>query len=64
MKALLCGFALGLFFLCCLLFYYVLENRRRDRKYGLPAQISEREELEEELSNKTDRELIHFRYVR
>ena len=63
-KALLCGFALGIFFLCCLLGYYVIENKRRDRKYGLPNQISESEELEEDLSNKTDRELPHFRYLR
>ncbi|KAE8443146.1 hypothetical protein EG329_002315 [Mollisiaceae sp. DMI_Dod_QoI] len=63
-KALLCGFALGVFFLFCLWFYYIYENRRRDKKYGLPTGISETEELEEDISNKTDMELIHFRYLR
>jgi hypothetical protein len=62
-KGLLSGFALGIFFLCLLWVYYFVENSRRDRKYGVATAISQDEELEEDLSNKTDREIPHFRYV-
>lgn len=62
-KGLLSGFALGIFFLCLLGLYYLFENSRRDRKYGVASAISRDEELEEDLSNKTDREIPHFRYV-
>ncbi|KAK4888351.1 hypothetical protein LTR27_012760 [Elasticomyces elasticus] len=63
-KGLLSGFALGVFFLCLLWVYYRVENSRRDRKYGAANAIPQDEELEEDLSNKTDREISHFRYVR
>lgn len=43
--------------------FYVLENRRRDTLYGSPREMTETEELEDELSNKTDHEIESFRYV-
>ncbi|KAI9930749.1 hypothetical protein MW887_011506 [Aspergillus wentii] len=57
------GLAFGIFFLICLLVYYIWENRRRDALYGSPSDLNENEELEQELSNKTDREIESFRYV-
>ncbi|KAF9892243.1 hypothetical protein FE257_002020 [Aspergillus nanangensis] len=49
MKVAISGLALAAFFLACLLFYYVYENRRRDVAYGAPAQLSEEEELSDPL---------------
>ncbi|RAL05389.1 MFS general substrate transporter [Aspergillus ibericus CBS 121593] len=63
MKAAISGLALGAFFLVCLLAYYVWENKRRDRVYGLPAQMTESQELALGLSSKTDLEIEDFRYV-
>lgn len=57
------GLAFGIFFLICLYGFYIWENRRRDRLYGSPRQVTEAEELEDELSNKTDREIESFRYL-
>jgi hypothetical protein len=57
------GLILGIFFLICLYVYYIWENRRRDRLYGSPQQLTEAEELHDELSSKTDREIESFRYV-
>ncbi|EXJ79543.1 hypothetical protein A1O3_07822 [Capronia epimyces CBS 606.96] len=57
------GLAIGVVFLVALLFYYIWENRRRDRLYGKPQSLTSAEELEDELSNKTDRQLHSFRYV-
>jgi tetrahydromethanopterin S-methyltransferase subunit F len=57
------GLAIGVLFLIALLFYYIWENRRRDRLYGVPRSLSTVEELEDELSNKTDKQLHSFRYV-
>lgn len=57
------GLAFGIFFLCCLYAFYVWENRRRDRLYGSPTETTETEELQDELSNKTDHEIESFRYV-
>lgn len=57
------GLVLGMFFLILLIVYYVCENLRRDRVYGLPSEIAESEELAEELSNRTDTEMPGFRYV-
>lgn len=57
------GLAFGIFFLICLYVYYVFENRRRDRLYGSPREMTEREELQDEISNKTDHEIESFRYV-
>lgn len=57
------GLAFGIFFLICLYIFYALENRRRDRLYGSPTEMTETEELEDELSNKTDHEIESFRYV-
>jgi hypothetical protein len=57
------GLIFGIFFLVCLYFFYVWENRRRDRLYGLPREMTEAEELQDELSNKSDHEIESFRYV-
>lgn len=57
------GFALGAFFLSCLYVYYRVENKRRDRRYGRPEEQNTMQELEDELSSKTDREIQSFRYV-
>jgi hypothetical protein len=57
------GLILSLFFLLCLYSYYTWENRRRDRLYGSPEQITVGAELQDELSNKTDREIESFRYL-
>lgn len=57
------GLALSAFFLLLLYFYYVYENRRRDRLYGPAEAISDSLELEDEISNKTDREITSFRYL-
>ncbi|KAJ5159382.1 uncharacterized protein N7482_006386 [Penicillium canariense] len=62
-KAAMSGLVFGIFFLICLYIFYVGENRRRDRLYGSPRQLTEAEELQDELSNKTDREIESFRYV-
>lgn len=57
------GLVLSLFFLLCLYSYYTWENRRRDRLYGSPEQMTVGAELQDELSNKTDREIESFRYL-
>lgn len=57
------GLILSLFFLLCLYSYYTWENRRRDRLYGSAEQITVGAELQDELSNKTDREIDSFRYI-
>ncbi|KAJ6090059.1 hypothetical protein N7467_005275 [Penicillium canescens] len=62
-KAAMAGLAFGIFFLICLYVFYIWENRRRDRLYGSPREITEGEELQDELSNKTDHEIESFRYV-
>jgi hypothetical protein len=61
--ATLAGFCLGVFFLACLLVYYLWENKRRDRKFGPPSLASQAEELAEDVSNKTDMQLSGFRYA-
>jgi hypothetical protein len=43
--------------------YYIWENRRRDALYGPPSLMTENEELQQDLSNKTDGEMESFRYV-
>jgi hypothetical protein len=63
-RATFSGFALGIMFLAMLLAYYTWENRRRDRVAGLPSETLDTEELEEDLSNKTDMQLKNFRYTR
>ncbi|OQE46524.1 hypothetical protein PENCOP_c001G06015 [Penicillium coprophilum] len=62
-KASMSGLILSVFFLLCLYSYYTWENRRRDRLYGSPEQMSVGAELQDELSNKTDREIDSFRYL-
>ncbi|CAL5873036.1 uncharacterized protein PFLUO_LOCUS7305 [Penicillium psychrofluorescens] len=62
-KASMSGLILGIFFLICLYVYYIWENGRRDRLYGSPLQLTGTEELHDELSSKTDREIESFRYV-
>ncbi|KAJ5835330.1 hypothetical protein N7447_001356 [Penicillium robsamsonii] len=62
-KASMSGLILSLFFLLCLYSYYKWENRRRDRLYGSPGQMTVGAELQDELSNKTDREIDSFRYL-
>lgn len=59
----MCGLVLGMGFLLGLLAYYIWENKRRDRVYGLLEETPENEELAQELSNRTDREIPSFRYV-
>jgi hypothetical protein len=59
----LAGVAFGVFFLVCLLIYYIWENRRRDARYGKPDEISASQELRDELATATDTELDSFRYV-
>ncbi|KAL4871857.1 hypothetical protein BDV12DRAFT_205707 [Aspergillus spectabilis] len=63
MKASISGLALGAFFLGCLLIYYIFENRRRNAQYGPPNQLTEEEERDQGLSNKTDLEIESFRYL-
>ncbi|KAJ5163906.1 uncharacterized protein N7500_005736 [Penicillium coprophilum] len=62
-KASMSGLILSVFFLLCLYSYYTWENRRRDRMYGLPEQMTVGAELQDEISNKTDREIDSFRYL-
>ncbi|KAJ6164633.1 hypothetical protein N7470_003305 [Penicillium chermesinum] len=62
-KAAMSGLVLGIFFLMCLRVFYMWENRRRDRLYGSPADLTSAEELQDEISNKTDHEIESFRYV-
>jgi hypothetical protein len=57
------GLTFGIFFLVCLYIFFALENRRWDRLYGSLRVMTEAEELEDELSNKTDHEIESFRYV-
>lgn len=63
-RATLSGFALGVFFLALLLVYYIVENRKRDRKTGPVAETSEPHDLAQDVSNKTDMQLQNFRYTR
>ncbi|OQE21757.1 hypothetical protein PENSTE_c011G04086 [Penicillium steckii] len=62
-KAAMSGLVLSIFFLIVLYFYYIYENRRRDRLYGRPEDITVSAELRDELSNKTDTEIESFRYL-
>ncbi|KAJ9645412.1 hypothetical protein H2204_000991 [Knufia peltigerae] len=57
------GLALGIVFLVALLFYYIWENRRRDKLYNSRSPSTSAGEPPEEVSNKTDRQLSSFRYV-
>lgn len=57
------GLVLSIFFLILLYVYYVRENRRRDRVYGSLEQVTVGAELQDELSSKTDREIVSFRYL-
>lgn len=57
------GLLLSVGFLIALYAYYTYENRRRDCLYGSPEAITVGEELQDELSNKTDREIDSFRYI-
>ncbi|KAL7955697.1 major facilitator superfamily domain-containing protein [Trichoderma compactum] len=62
-RATLAGYGLATFFIFSLFLYYIFENKRRDVKHDLPADVSETEEQALEVSNKTDRELTDFRYI-
>ncbi|CAP81007.1 Pc12g13800 [Penicillium rubens Wisconsin 54-1255] len=62
-RASMSGLVLSLFLLICLYTYYTWENRRRDRLYGSPEQMTVGAELQDEISNKTDREIESFRYL-
>ncbi|CAI7584145.1 hypothetical protein N7533_000366 [Penicillium manginii] len=62
-KAAMSGLVLSIFFLVVLYFYYIYENRRRDRLYGRPEDMTVGAELQDELSNKTDTEIESFRYI-
>jgi hypothetical protein len=63
MAASVAGLALGIFFLTCLLVYYIWENKRRDAKYGIPVELSDAQAIAEGMSNKTDLEIESFRYM-
>ncbi|RMJ28833.1 Allantoate [Aspergillus sp. HF37] len=63
LQASMSGFCLSAFFLICLYCYYRWQNGRRNRRYGRPEDMTVGEELQDELSNKTDREIASFRYV-
>ena len=56
------GLALAVFFLICLLVYYVIENCRRDKVYGVPTPLDAAEESAQAL-HKTDLEIKSFRYL-
>jgi hypothetical protein len=62
-EAAMSGLVLSIFFLILLYVYYTCENRRRDRLYGHPEENTVGQELQDELSNKTDRQLHSFRYI-
>ncbi|KAL4801256.1 major facilitator superfamily domain-containing protein [Aspergillus unguis] len=62
-KACMSGLLLGVFFLILLYCYYNYENRRRDRLYGRPEDNTTLDELQDEISNKTDTEIESFRYI-
>lgn len=57
------GLILSICFLILLYVYYTWENRRRDRVYGSPENVTIGAELQDELSSKTDREIESFRYL-
>lgn len=63
LKAALSTLVLSAFFLVCLYVYYAWENRRRNKRYGRPEDMTVGEEMEDELSSKTDREIESFRYI-
>jgi hypothetical protein len=63
MAASVAGLALGIFFLTCLLVYYIWENKRRDAKYGTPVESSDAQAIAEGMSDKTDLEIESFRYM-
>ncbi|RMJ28085.1 Allantoate [Aspergillus sp. HF37] len=62
-KAAMSGLVLGMGFLLGLMGYYTWVNHRRNRIHGRPEDITESEELAQDLSNRTDREIPSFRYV-
>jgi MFS family permease len=62
-RSALAGFCFAVFFLSCLLAYYVFENKKRDRNFGSKKKTEETEELAEDLSNKTDMQIKGFRYT-
>lgn len=57
------GLLFSVGFLIALYVYYTYENSRRDFLYGFPEAITVGEQLQNELSNKTDREIDGFRYI-
>ncbi|KAJ5683245.1 hypothetical protein N7462_006410 [Penicillium macrosclerotiorum] len=61
-RASLCGLALGIFFLVLLLIFYIYENKRRDAKQS-PMDFSDPHDLVAEQTNKTDRQILRFRYA-
>jgi hypothetical protein len=63
MAASVAGLSLGIFFLTCLLVYYIWENKRRDAKYGTPVELSDAQAIAEGMSDKTDLEIESFRYM-
>ncbi|KAJ5963102.1 hypothetical protein N7481_013407 [Penicillium waksmanii] len=62
-QASLCGLALGVFFLGCLLAYYAWENKRRDRQNGIVSEDLDAHDIIEEIHDKTDKEIPTFRYA-
>lgn len=59
----LVGYAVGITSLICLYAYYRYENRRRDKVYGSESEVNTNQELDDELSNDTDRTITSFRYM-
>lgn len=57
------GLVLGMGFLLGLMGYYTWANHRRNQIHGRPEDITENEELAQDLSNRTDQEIPSFRYV-
>ncbi|CAI7645495.1 unnamed protein product [Penicillium pancosmium] len=62
-QASLCGLTLGVFFLGCLFAYYAWENRRRNRQNGIVSEDSDAQDVVEEMQNRTDQEILTFRYT-
>lgn len=63
LKSTIAAFAFAMFFLLCLLVYYVYENRRRDRVNGPTAAAVDGVEAPMLSTAETDRTIPSFRYV-
>jgi hypothetical protein len=50
-------------FLGCLFAYYAWENKRRDRQDGIVSEDSDAQDIVEDMRNRTDQEILNFRYT-